>query len=284
MMKIDTKILFLAAAAMAAPLTAEAGPRFSLPAGLQSRFNQSANSKGSSRDINQTQTSNNQSPVASDRFGSGTIRPTGGTADLAVTSITHRGDTVDVTVKNVGTRGAPMTELRVSVTRLSDNRRLVTQTIRIRNLLPQDSQVYQFQSMPMDEVKVIAFVDPNSRVKELSEQNNTRLTIFQRQNAVWPDYAIQRIFPRPNGVRVDLVNFGTVNAPETVCLVTVRRNSDNATIRRVAVPVAAMAARGETSIFVAAAEVSGTTVTVSVDPNRVVSEMKESNNTLQIPF
>ncbi len=267
-------------AIVAVPIVCQAAPRFD----LRGRYGQQTGTQTVVDSQRTNQSSNKQSTTGNTRFGSGTITPTGGTPDLAVAAISHRGDTLYVTVSNRGTRATPITDLRVTITRLSDNRRLTSTSTRVRSLSPRSSQVYKFSSLPLAEVRVFALVDPNSQINELSERNNTRVTLIQKQNATWPDYAIQRIVTRPDGVRVDLVNFGTVGSPQTICLVNVRRNSDNATIRRVAVPVSAMGARGVTSVYVQAAQVSGTTVTATVDPNGRVSEAKERNNTLRVVF
>ncbi len=293
-MKRTTRVCLLAVAvavlAVAVPVVCQAAPRFitSPTLRIQSKLQEARKAENrpvSSRPTTQRSPRNVRQTVSTnDRFGSGTIRPTGGVPDLTVPSISFRGRAAYVTVANRGTKGSPTTDLRVLVRRRSDNRVVADKTRRVAALNQRGSQVYRFESLPLDDVHVFATVDASKQVREQSETNNSKRLSVGAQSAPSTDLSIQFLIRDRGGVTAVVTNRGRSSTPATECLVTVRRDSDGAVIRRVSKRVGEIAPGTTRRINVQAAQVAGTTVTAKVDPNGRVRELNENNNTKTARF
>ena len=291
-MKWTTRALLFAVAALTVPVVCQAEPRFitSPTLRIQSSLQNTSKQAKTGPTKNQqpatklSRRSLRQPASTSDRFGSGTIRPTGGVPDLTVSSISFRGRTAYVTVANRGTKCSPITDVRVLVRRRSDNRVVADKKRRVAALNSRGSQVYAFESLPLDDVHVFATVDSAKQVSEQSESNNSKRLTVGAQSAPSADLSIQFLIRDRGGVTAVVTNRGRSTTPATDCLVTVRRDSDGAVIRRVSKRVAEIAPGKTQRINVQAAQVAGTTVTAKVDPNGRVRELNENNNTKTARF
>ncbi len=230
------------------------------------------------------QTQKNSRQPSKNRLGGGTLTPTGGLPDLAITELKQSGSLILVTVKNIGEQPASPSKVRVSVARRSNGARLASKELHLKQLGMRQSTTLIFDGLPLSDVRVLAFADPSTKIREKTERNNTRRFTIGDQSQRVPDLAVRRITRNRNGLTVVVANKGKSNAPVSQMLVVVRRRSDLSTILRKTVSVAGIGPRGEAVIRVAAPEISNTDVFATADHSRRVRESHEGNNTQHATF
>jgi hypothetical protein len=101
--------------------------------------------------------------------------------DLTVSRLAAEPDALVITVTNIGRAPSPLTRLDVTLRRQSSGLVLGTQVCRVLPLAVGQSVEIRLRSLPLDDVYILAFVDPLSEVAEMSELNNNQtLTIAPR--------------------------------------------------------------------------------------------------------
>ncbi|MEM9659669.1 MAG: CARDB domain-containing protein [Planctomycetota bacterium] len=113
-------------------------------------------------------------------------------ADLIVSGLQARGNQLLVQVTNAGR--APSTAAQVNiVVRGRDGRLLKTTSVRVRPLkIGHIAQMY-VRNLVLDDVKVVATVDPENRVPERNERNNVKELSIGNQTQFAPDLIITNI-------------------------------------------------------------------------------------------
>ena len=75
-------------------------------------------------------------------------------------------------MKNIGTADSPSTHLKLEFRRVMNGVLVASQKVRVAPLKVNQSLRFQLNALPRGHVQMIAQVDPDQKVPELSEQNN----------------------------------------------------------------------------------------------------------------
>lgn len=216
--------------------------------------------------------------VSSSRFGSGTITPTK-FPDLAITRMRRVGSLIQVTVQNQGDGPSPVTAATVTVFPRTGNQMLARETQFMAVLSPGQTTTMAFHNLPISNARVFAFADPDRKVRERSENNNTAQLVIGDQSGQLPDLTVQRIASNRQGLIIDVRNQGRASSPVSYLRVAVRRKSDLNTILQRTYVVAGLGANHVANIQVPIANLADTDVFATVDPESEVRELNEGNNT-----
>jgi len=224
----------------------------------------------------------------STRFGSGTITPTGPSTtakpDLTVLSLSKVGDGLRLLVGNVGNAVSQGTEVRIEINRRSDGARINGRTAQLGSLQVNQTQVFRFRGLELENVRVLAAVDPFARIGEKNEWNNTRRMLLGESAPALPDLDVGRISVTQRGFMIRVSNNGTRTANSPQLRVRVTRRTDGATIRGITLQLPSIAAGRSTTATVEAALLTGVTVVASADPANLIRESQERNNSRAANF
>jgi hypothetical protein len=94
--------------------------------------------------------------------------------DLTIIEMSSVGDVHTVVVKNVGLAASPRTQLRVDFCRPIDGVPIATTTARVLSLQVNQTVRIRVHWLPIGQLQAIAYVDPDFRVIENNESNNSR--------------------------------------------------------------------------------------------------------------
>ena len=94
------------------------------------------------------------------------------TPDLTITEMATEDNLQWVTVKNIGQSASPATQLQIDFRRYSDGVLIARKRVRVLALQVNQSLRFRLYALPSGHLNVVARVDPNHQVVELSERNN----------------------------------------------------------------------------------------------------------------
>ena len=92
--------------------------------------------------------------------------------DLTVTKISTEAEVHCITVKNVGQAASPETTMRIEFQRSLDGVIIASKEIRVAPLRVNQTVRFRLHLLPPGTSELIATVDPDNKVAEISEQNN----------------------------------------------------------------------------------------------------------------
>lgn len=205
--------------------------------------------------------------------------------DLVVSAMSASGDALFVTVQNNGNQFSPETTLRIDVKQRPGGQILVTKQQRVARLDPGQSSRYQIHRLPLGNVTVLATADSIGQAQESNEGNNQR-TITTNPDPTSPappsldrpDLIFTVLANDGHILKMSILNTGRVDSTPTTVQVTIRgRDGRVQDVKTSRVPAirAGKTLRKELHNVV----LNDVKVTATIDPEGLVTEVGETNNT-----
>ncbi len=207
--------------------------------------------------------------------------------DLVVERVYQAGDSLGVNIRNGGGIRTPDTNMQIQVKRRTDGRVLETKNARVRALEPGAQASIRHHGLNLNNVLVVVTVDPQNRVGESNERNNTgQLTVATRPGGPpaprpLPDLFVSELRSQGNVLYLTVSNKGTAASRETTASIVIRSRV-GAPEQRKSARIRALNPGERSQTRLHNVTLSNVVVTVGIDPNRQVRESNKGNNGKQL--
>ncbi len=206
--------------------------------------------------------------------------------DLTVTAITGRDNNLMVTVKNLGFQQSPAAQLQVVVKDRLTGQTRTTKMANVQRLQSGGVQRVRLAAMAIGNSQVFATVDPRGQITESNERNNSKAATIDAGSGAppprqRPDLHFTGVQPKGNLLSVSLTNMGKTRSKGTLLNIVIR-GRDGRLRDTKSMNVRPLNAGETTRMTVRNVLLSDVRVILTVDPENLVAESNERNNTTAI--
>ncbi|MEM9354300.1 MAG: CARDB domain-containing protein [Planctomycetota bacterium] len=207
--------------------------------------------------------------------------------DLIVERVYQAGDALGVTIRNGGGVRTPDTNMQIQIKRRTDGRVLETKNARVGALEPGARASIRRHGMNLNNVLVVVTVDPQNRVGESNEGNNTgQMTVAARPGGPpaprpLPDLFVSELRRQGNVLILTVANKGTAASRATTTHIRIAsRVGKPDVIKTGNVRALKPGERAQTKFHNVVLD--NVVVTVGIDPRRQIKESNKGNNGKQL--